>query len=171
MYFAIYKSALVWCSDTSDCVSQLHPLCVSWILSVVCVTINFDFPLHAKPLSSVMANTVWVCHSTMQKHSKLCPLKCLHLNHDRSKQLKLWMPHSRFMFMLFVWLKCHVITLLYSTSSFHTGTALDATDRAAIIHGVIQEADIAKTEQLTYTEFEHVISRAPDFVNLFHITI
>ena len=52
-----------------------------------------------------------------------------------------------------------------------TGATLDSSERDDIISGVIQEADIGKTEQLSYTEFEHVISRAPDFVNLFHITI
>lgn len=62
---------------------------------------------------------------------------------------------------------CHT----HSHTLLNKGTSLHSSERAAIINGVIQEADIAKNEQLSYTEFEHVISRAPDFVNLFHITI
>ncbi len=40
-----------------------------------------------------------------------------------------------------------------------------------IVSGVMKESDIAKSRKLTYTEFEHVISRAPDFADLFHVTI
>ena len=53
----------------------------------------------------------------------------------------------------------------------HTGNSLEDGEIAAIVSGVIQESDIAQNHKLTYAEFEHVISRAPDFVNLFHITV
>ena len=53
----------------------------------------------------------------------------------------------------------------------HTGDVLKMSELAAIAAGVFQEADIAKNQHLTFAEFEHVISRAPDFVNLFHVTI
>ena len=51
------------------------------------------------------------------------------------------------------------------------GDALNSNELSAIASGVIQESDIVKTHKLTYTEFEHLVSRAPDFVNLFHVTI
>ena len=53
----------------------------------------------------------------------------------------------------------------------HAGDSLKSKELNDIVSGVIQESDIAKTHKLTYTEFEHVVSRAPDFVNLFHVTI
>ena len=51
------------------------------------------------------------------------------------------------------------------------GDSLKSKELNDIVSGVIQESDIARTHELTYTEFEHVVSRAPDFVNLFHVTI
>ncbi len=51
------------------------------------------------------------------------------------------------------------------------GDSVSSDELSFIAAGVIQEADIAKTQKLTYTEFEYVISRAPDFVDLFHVTI
>jgi len=48
---------------------------------------------------------------------------------------------------------------------------LEIAEIEAIVDGVIQESDVARNHELSYAEFEHVISRAPDFVNLFHITI
>ncbi len=53
----------------------------------------------------------------------------------------------------------------------HTGDSVSSEELSFIAAGVIQESDIAKTQKLTYTEFEHVISRAPDFIDLFHVTI
>lgn len=51
------------------------------------------------------------------------------------------------------------------------GDSLETAEIEAIVDGVIQESDVARNHELSYAEFEHVISRAPDFVNLFHITI
>lgn len=36
---------------------------------------------------------------------------------------------------------------------------------------VLEEADLDDDGQLSYTEFEHLIERSPDFVSLFHIRI
>lgn len=36
---------------------------------------------------------------------------------------------------------------------------------------MFHEVDMVKDHRLHYAEFEHVISRAPDFVNLFHVTV
>ena len=53
----------------------------------------------------------------------------------------------------------------------HPGDSLETAEIEAIVDGVIQESDVARNHELSYAEFEHVISRAPDFINLFHITI
>ena len=53
----------------------------------------------------------------------------------------------------------------------HPGDSLEIAEIEAIVDGVIQESDVARNHELSYAEFEHVISRAPDFINLFHITI
>ncbi len=53
----------------------------------------------------------------------------------------------------------------------HAGDSVNEDELYEIVSGVMQESDIAKTHRLTYTEFEHVISRAPDFADLFHVTI
>lgn len=44
-------------------------------------------------------------------------------------------------------------------------------DAAVVIEHVIEEIDIDQDGKLSYLEFEHVISKAPDFTNLFRITI
>ena len=36
---------------------------------------------------------------------------------------------------------------------------------------IIEEADLDGDHRLSYVEFEHVISRAPDFINTFRIRI
>ena len=36
---------------------------------------------------------------------------------------------------------------------------------------VIAESDVISDGSLSFTEFEHVVARSPDFVSLFHITI
>ncbi len=36
---------------------------------------------------------------------------------------------------------------------------------------ILEEADLDGDHRLSYVEFEHVISRAPDFVNTFRIRI
>ena len=38
-----------------------------------------------------------------------------------------------------------------------------------IIDRVMKESDLDQDHRLSYTEFEHVISRAPDFANVFHM--
>lgn len=40
-----------------------------------------------------------------------------------------------------------------------------------IVEKVIEEADLDDDNMLSYIEFEHVISRSPDFLNTFHIRI
>ncbi|XP_019638466.1 PREDICTED: calcium and integrin-binding family member 3-like [Branchiostoma belcheri] len=40
-----------------------------------------------------------------------------------------------------------------------------------VFHQILEEADLDDDSQLSYMEFEHVISRAPDFLNTFHIRI
>lgn len=44
-------------------------------------------------------------------------------------------------------------------------------DRQQIIEKVIEEADVDGDGKLSYMEFEHVITRAPDFLPTFHIRI
>ncbi len=53
----------------------------------------------------------------------------------------------------------------------HAGDSVNDDELYEIVSGVMKESDIAKSRKLTYTEFEHVISRAPDFADLFHVTI
>ena len=38
-----------------------------------------------------------------------------------------------------------------------------------IVDRVMKESDLDQDHRLSYTEFEHVISRAPDFANVFHM--
>uniref|UniRef100_A0A0K0F9D4 Calcium and integrin-binding protein 1 (inferred by orthology to a human protein) n=2 Tax=Strongyloides TaxID=6247 RepID=A0A0K0F9D4_STRVS len=40
-----------------------------------------------------------------------------------------------------------------------------------IIERIIEEADLDGDEQISYAEFEHVVSRSPDFIRTFHIRI
>jgi len=40
-----------------------------------------------------------------------------------------------------------------------------------IIERIIEEADLDSDEQISYGEFEHVVSRSPDFIRTFHIRI
>ncbi|KAH7666430.1 calcium and integrin binding family member 2 [Aphelenchoides avenae] len=40
-----------------------------------------------------------------------------------------------------------------------------------IIERIIEEADLDGDEQLNYAEFDHVVSRSPDFIRTFHIRI
>lgn len=54
---------------------------------------------------------------------------------------------------------------------YTAGDGLSESELEAVASGVIEECDISKNKRLSYAEFEHVVSRAPDFVNLFHITI
>ncbi|CAJ0564430.1 unnamed protein product, partial [Mesorhabditis spiculigera] len=40
-----------------------------------------------------------------------------------------------------------------------------------IIERIIEEADLDGDERISYAEFEHVVSRSPDFIRTFHIRI
>lgn len=40
-----------------------------------------------------------------------------------------------------------------------------------IANKVLSECDVINDGVLSYSEFEHVVNRSPDFVSLFHITI
>ncbi|KAJ8923801.1 hypothetical protein NQ315_010383 [Exocentrus adspersus] len=44
-------------------------------------------------------------------------------------------------------------------------------DRQQIVEKVMEEADVDGDGKLSYMEFEHVITRAPDFLSTFHIRI
>ena len=48
---------------------------------------------------------------------------------------------------------------------------LSPEDRQQIIEKVIEEADVDGDGKLSFMEFEHVITRAPDFLSTFHIRI
>ncbi|KAK7467975.1 hypothetical protein BaRGS_00036818 [Batillaria attramentaria] len=52
-----------------------------------------------------------------------------------------------------------------------TKDGLTAEEIAFVIDKVLEEADLDDDGMLSYIEFEHVISRAPDFLNTFHIRI
>ncbi|KAJ8984277.1 hypothetical protein NQ317_009761 [Molorchus minor] len=46
---------------------------------------------------------------------------------------------------------------------------LTSEDRQQIIEKVVEEGDVDSDGKLSYMEFEHVITRAPDFLSTFHI--
>lgn len=48
---------------------------------------------------------------------------------------------------------------------------LSQDELAQIAGKVVEEADVDGDGKLSYMEFEHVITRAPDFLNTFHIRI
>ena len=50
-----------------------------------------------------------------------------------------------------------------------TNSELTDEELEVIIERVMRESDLDQDQRLSYTEFEHVISRAPDFVNVFHM--
>lgn len=52
-----------------------------------------------------------------------------------------------------------------------TGDGLTNEEITAVVERVLKEADIDQDGRLSYPEFEHMISRAPDFVNLFRMTV
>ncbi|XP_077989226.1 calcium and integrin-binding family member 2-like [Glandiceps talaboti] len=52
-----------------------------------------------------------------------------------------------------------------------TREELKASEVQLIVNQVLNEADLDEDEKLSYIEFEHVISRAPDFLSLFHIRV
>ena len=55
--------------------------------------------------------------------------------------------------------------------SVHSGDSLEELEVNVIVAGVLQESNGARNHKLSYAEFEHVISRAPDFINFFHVTV
>lgn len=52
-----------------------------------------------------------------------------------------------------------------------TGDGLSNEEITDIVERVMNEADIGQNGKLAYPEFEHVISRAPDFINLFRMSV
>ena len=50
-----------------------------------------------------------------------------------------------------------------------TNSELSNEELEVIIERVMKESDLDQDQRLSYTEFEHVISRAPDFINVFHM--
>ncbi|XP_041360137.1 calcium and integrin-binding protein 1-like [Gigantopelta aegis] len=48
---------------------------------------------------------------------------------------------------------------------------LDDEDMQQLIDNILSEADLDDDESLSFAEFEHVISKAPDFVNSFRIRL
>ncbi|KAK6178711.1 hypothetical protein SNE40_011232 [Patella caerulea] len=60
---------------------------------------------------------------------------------------------------------------LEKTLTSLTQDELTAEEVAFVVDKVLEEADLDDDGMLSYIEFEHVISRAPDFLNTFHIRI
>ena len=58
-----------------------------------------------------------------------------------------------------------------SIPPFLTGDRLPEEKLEAIATRVVAECDVISDGKLTFSEFEHVVVRSPDFVSLFHITI
>ncbi|XP_055540028.1 calcium and integrin-binding family member 3 [Wyeomyia smithii] len=52
-----------------------------------------------------------------------------------------------------------------------TRNELTVEEHQQIVDNVIEEADVDGDGKLSYLEFEHVITRAPDFMSTFHIRI
>ena len=48
---------------------------------------------------------------------------------------------------------------------------LSADDMKLLIENIYQEADLDDDDTLSFAEFEHVISKAPDFVTSFRIRL
>ncbi|KAK4872270.1 hypothetical protein RN001_016394 [Aquatica leii] len=60
---------------------------------------------------------------------------------------------------------------LHQTLRLLTRQELTAEEMQQIVEKVIEEADVDGDGKLSYMEFEHVITRAPDFLSTFHIRI
>ena len=52
-----------------------------------------------------------------------------------------------------------------------SGDGLSHEEVEAVASAVLEESDMSRCGKLSYAEFEHVVARAPDFVNLFHIRV
>lgn len=48
---------------------------------------------------------------------------------------------------------------------------LDEDDMQQLINNIFEESDIDDDDKLSYAEFEHILSKAPDFVNAFRIRL
>lgn len=68
---------------------------------------------------------------------------------------------------MFIHSKCTAVISV----SVRLGDSLEEVEVDAIVAGVLQESNGARNHKLSYAEFEHVVSRAPDFVTFFHITV
>eukprot|EP00039_Didymoeca_costata_P022570 m.4750 g.4750 ORF g.4750 m.4750 type:complete len:182 (-) comp3090_c0_seq1:243-788(-) len=51
------------------------------------------------------------------------------------------------------------------------GSNLSDAEVEEVISEIMREADFDRDQQLSYVEFEHVVSRAPDFTNTFRIRL
>ncbi|XP_062516891.1 calcium and integrin-binding family member 2-like [Corticium candelabrum] len=60
---------------------------------------------------------------------------------------------------------------LHKTLECLTGDKLEPAERTRVIQKVLKEADLDSDDKISFVEFEHVISRAPDFANTFHIRL
>lgn len=60
---------------------------------------------------------------------------------------------------------------LLQTLKLLTRQELTPEDMQQIAEKVIEEADVDGDGKLSYMEFEHVITRAPEFLSTFHIRI
>ena len=61
--------------------------------------------------------------------------------------------------------------VIFPFSSLWAGDRLAEDRQDAIATRVITESDVLNDGKLSYSEFEHVVLRSPDFLTLFHITI
>lgn len=60
---------------------------------------------------------------------------------------------------------------LLSVITALTANDLTTEERQQIADKVIEESDVDGDGKLSFLEFEHVITRAPDFISTFHIRI
>ena len=61
--------------------------------------------------------------------------------------------------------------MLIAGSLSLSGDRLAEEKQEEIVRHVMAESDVINDGKLTFSEFEHVVVRSPDFVNLFHVTI
>ena len=53
--------------------------------------------------------------------------------------------------------------------SFLIGDELSEDEISSIVHHIMEETDTLHSKFLSFTEFEHMLAGAPDFINLFRI--
>lgn len=68
-------------------------------------------------------------------------------------------------------LYCDIAVSLCSVPVSHTAGTEQATETELVADKILEEADLDGDHRLSYVEFEHIISRAPDFINTFRIRI